>query len=327
MIKKIICVLLSVILCLYFAACSLNKNDYSEKQFFVMDTLFTLRIYGEDNDVQSHFAQVHELLFEIESVLSRTVDGSDVSRINRERTATDLSSHTIAVLSAAAEVMRVTDGAYLPTMGAITDLWSAAGETNTLPDSAQLSAALLEAKKGFLLENGVCTLLGEGALLDLGGIGKGYAADCVLSYLKQANVTGALLSFGSSVATLGEKGNDEPFLISLRHPRDPNGTVGTLKNPQGALSVSGDYERYVTVGGTKYHHVLNPESGYPANSGIASVAVLCEQGVYSDALSTAFLVMGREKAEALLATGALAADAVFVTADGECYATLNMPFS
>ena len=327
MIKKIICVLLSVIFCFSFAACSSGRNDCSEKQFFVMDTLFTLRIYGEDADAQTHFSRVHELLCEIEAALSRTVDDSDVSRINKARTATDLSPHTIAVLSAAAEVMRLTDGAYLPTMGAISDLWHTAGETDTLPDGAQLSAALTEAQKGFLLEDGTCTLLGEGALLDLGGIGKGYAADCVLSYLKQANVTGALLSFGSSVATLGEKGNGKPFLISLRHPRDPNGTVGALTNPEGVLSVSGDYERYVTVGETKYHHILDPASGYPANAGLASVAVLCEQGVYSDALSTAFLVMGKEKAETLLATGALAADAVFVTAEGECHTTSNMPFA
>lgn len=327
MIKKIICVLLSIILCFSFAACSHDKEEYSEKQFFVMDTLFTLRIYGQDADAQTHFARVNELLCEIEAVLSRTAEDSDVSLINEARSASDLSPHTISVLSAAAEVMRVTDGAYLPTMGAITDLWSAAGETDTLPDGAQLSAALTEAKKGFLLEDGTCTLLGEGALLDLGGIGKGYAADCVLSYLKQAKVTGALLSFGSSVTTLGEKGSEKPFLISLRHPRDPNGTVGMLTDPKGVLSVSGDYERYVTVGGNQYHHILDPQSGYPADSGLASVAVLCEHGVYSDALSTAFLVMGREKAEALLATGTLDADAVFVTAEGECHATSKMPFS
>jgi len=326
MIKKINCVLLSVILCFCFVACSRDKKEYSEKQFFVMDTLFTLRIYGEDADTQTHFVRVNELLREIEAVLSRTVEGSDISRINKARIATDLSPHTLAVLSAAAEVMQLTDSAYLPTMGAITDLWSAAGETNALPDGTQLSAALTEARKGFLLEDGTCTLLGEGSLLDLGGIGKGYAADCVLSYLKQANVMGALLSFGSSVATLGEKENGEPFLISLRHPRDPNGTVGMLTDPQGVLSVSGDYERYVTVGGTKYHHVLDPESGYPADSGLASVAVICEQGVYSDALSTAFLVMGRVKAEALLASNVFDADAVFVTADGACHASSNIPF-
>ena len=326
MIKKIICVLLSVILCFSFAACSSGKNDYSEKQFFVMDTLFTLRIYGEDPDAQTHFVRVNELLCEIESVLSRTVEASDVSRINKARTASELSPHTIAVLSAAYEVMHLTEGAYLPTMGAISDLWRIAGETNTLPDNAQLAIALTEAKKGFRLEDGVCTLLGEGSLLDLGGIGKGYAADCVLAYLKQANVKGALLSFGSSVATIGEKGNDEPFLISLRHPRDPNGTVGTLKNPKGVLSVSGDYERYVTVGETRYHHILDPESGYPTDSGLASVAVLCEQGVYSDALSTAFLVMGQDRVEAFLASGKIVADAVFVSADGERCATPNILF-
>ena len=213
MIKRIISVLLSIIFCFSLAACSLGKKGYSEKEFFVMDTLFTLRIYGDDANAETHFAHVQSLLAKIEAALSRTKEESDVSRINRERTATDLSPHTLSVLLVAKEVTELTNGAYLPTMGALTDLWRTAGEVNVLPDGARLSAALDEAKKGFLLENGTCTLLGTGALLDLGGIGKGYAADCVLSYLKEENVTGALLSFGSSVATVGEKPSAEYPLV------------------------------------------------------------------------------------------------------------------
>ncbi|MBO5326491.1 MAG: FAD:protein FMN transferase, partial [Clostridia bacterium] len=116
----------------------------------MMDTLFTLRIYGDDTNAETHFSHVQSLLAEIETALSRTKEESDVSRINRERAATELSPHTLTVLLAAKEVMERTNGAYLPTMGALTDLWHAAGEGNVLPDDAQLSAALNEAKKGFL---------------------------------------------------------------------------------------------------------------------------------------------------------------------------------
>ncbi len=314
-------------MCLSFAACDRSEADCEERTFYVMDTVFTLRLYGAADGGEAHFTKVLALLNEIEAALSRTRVESDVSRINRERSAGDLSPHTLSVLTTAAEAVSLTNGAYLPTLGAVSDMWRVAQETNTLPDSAALFAALCAARLGFTLENGVCTLSGDGSLLDLGGIGKGYAADRILDYLRETEVTGALLSFGSSVATLGEKGDRTPFRISLRHPRESTATVGVLTDPVGVLSVSGDYERYVTVNGTRYHHVLDPATGYPADAGLASVAVLCENGALSDALSTAFLVMGREAAEALLAAGNTAASAVFITADGVCTPTNGMPFA
>ena len=321
--KRIISVLLLISLCSLLGACAPTAPQYRESTFFAMDTVFTLRIYGEEEGVETHFANVRAILGEVEDALSKTRSESDVSRINRERSAGDLSPHTVAVLEVAAEVSSLTDGAYLPTMGAVTQLWQEAGEADTLPNEEALAFALREARLGFELKDGACTLLGEGALLDLGGIGKGYAADCVLTYLREAAVQGALLSFGSSVATVGEKGNGEPFTVGLRHPRKNDATVGTLTAPQGVLSVSGDYERYVTVGGVQYHHVLDPQSGYPTDNGVASVAVLCESGAYSDALSTAFMVMGRERATALLASGRVRAEVVFVSPDGTVYSTTD----
>ena len=319
--KKIISVLLVVLFCFLLPSCGSSVAPYEEKTFFAMDTVFTLRIYGAETQAQPHFEAVAALLTEVENALSKTRPQSDVSRINDQRSAGELSPHTEAVLRVAGEVCALTDGAYLPTMGAVTALWEEAGERDTLPDENELKAALSAARLGFKLEDGICTILGEGAMLDLGGIGKGYAADRILNYLREANVQGALLSFGSSVATLGEKGNGEPFTVGLRHPRDSAATVGILTAPEGVLSVSGDYERYVTVNGVRYHHVLDPQTGYPTASGIASVAVLCEGGAYSDALSTAFMVMGKEGAEALLASGKVRAEVVFVTAEGGTYAT------
>lgn len=325
--KKIICVLLLISICCSFSACASGSDDVRECTFYAMDTVFTLRIYDPAADAEAHFEAVRTLLLQIESAISRTIPESDVSRINAQRTAGELSPHTVAVLGVATEAMRLTDGAYLPTLGAVTALWQRAQEQNVLPDEKALSSALVFARKGFTLEGGVCTIHGEGALLDLGGIGKGYAADCILRYLGESGVSGALLSFGSSVATMGEKKDGTPFRISLRHPRDKQSTVGVLTDPPGVLSVSGDYERYVTVNGSRYHHVLDPLTGYPAQSGLASVAVICESGALSDALSTAFLVMGRERAEVVLASGAISAEAVFVTAEGVCHATPRAGFS
>ena len=322
--KKIISVLLLVVICLQITACSGGVPVYKEREFFVMDTVFTLRIYGADDTSEQHFAAVLALLGEIDAALSKTKESSDVSRINRERAAGALSHHTEQVLTVAMEVMKKSDGAYLPTLGQVTAMWEAAGQSDTLPNASDLEAALADARLGFSFENGVCALLGESALLDLGGIGKGYAADCVLAYLREQRVRGALLSFGSSVATIGEKGDGSAFRIALRHPRK-NASVGVLTDPVGVLSVSGDYERYVTVNGARYHHILNPATGYPTDSGLASVAVLCESGAYSDAISTACMVLGKTDAIALCER--LSAAAVLISTDGDIITTGALQFS
>ncbi len=314
--KKIISVLLCMVFCLSFSACS-PEEPYREKTFFVMDAALTVRLWGCDEQADALFANALSLVREIERDLSRTDPESDVSRINREGSAGDLSAHTLAVLSLALEVSTKTQGAYLPTMGVVADLWQQAGESDKLPDEALLQEALAAARQGFHLENGVCTILGQGATLDLGGIGKGYAVDCLLDYFHEASVPGALISFGSSVATLGEKGDGSDFRISLRDPKDANATKATLNAPRGSLSVSGDYERFVTVGGERYHHILDPDTAYPCENGLSSVSVLCESGALADALSTALFVIGEQSARELLDSGAFEAEAVFITASGK----------
>ena len=282
-----------------------------------MDAALTVRLYGcTDEMATACFSQIFALVTDLENTLSRTVETSDISRINRERSAGDLSPHTVAVLTIAAEVSEATGGAYLPTTGALSDLWQKAGQENILPDPALLEAAAAEARKGFSLVDGVCTIQGEGALLDLGGIGKGYAVDLVCETLHALSVGGAIVSFGSSVAAIGEKGDGTPFIISLRDPKNTNGVFGKLISPAGILSVSGDYERYVTVGGVRYAHILDPASGYPAASGLSSVSVLTGDGTRADALSTAFLVMGVERSRAYIAAHP-GIEAVFYTASGE----------
>ena len=308
-----------IIICFSFAACG-RKTTATEKTFFVMDAALTVRVYTDRNaKTEEIFTRVFDLVTELDAALSRTVETGDIARINRERSAGDLSPHTLAVLSIASEMTEETGGAYLPTMGAITDLWKKAGEENLLPDATLLENAAAEARKGFSLTDGVCTIHGVGALLDLGGIGKGYAVDLVCALLAESGVTGALVSFGSSVATVGEKGDGTPFVISLRHPRKSDAVFGKLTAPLGVLSVSGDYERYVTVEGVRYAHILDPATGYPAG-GISSVSVLAGDGARADALSTAFFVMGKEKTRAYLIEHP-AVQAVLYGADGEIFIT------
>ena len=210
--KKIISVLLIVLLCLLscpLAGCAAIVKE-GEKTRFLMDTQVTIRLYdyprGEAGE--AIFAEAFSLIAEIEAALSATVETSDVVRINRDRSADDLSLHTLAVLRLCQTVQSETDGAFLATMGGVGALWKQAGETDALPDPAALEAAVTAARAGFTLTETGCSLNADGALLDLGGVGKGYAMDRVMEALQaHSELGGAIVSFGSNVSVFGKKGN------------------------------------------------------------------------------------------------------------------------
>ena len=126
-------------------------------------------------------------------------------------------------------------------------------------------------------------------------------------------ITAVLISFGSNVAVLSDKPDGTPWRVALRDPNDATAMLGNLHLVEGQiLSVSGNYERYFSIDGKHYSHILNPATGYPPENGLRSVAVLCSDGATADALSTAFMVMGEDAARALQTRGTCAFEAIFV---------------
>ena len=169
------------------------------------------------------------------------------------------------------------------------------------------------------------TLL-DGCTLDLGAVGKGMGCDLIVDYLKtQPEVSGMILNLGgSSVLTYGQKPDGSAWKIALTDPRDTEGDylgVITLEDGQ-FLSTSGDYEKYFMEDGKRYHHILDPETGYPVWNGLTSVTIVCDQGYLADGLSTACFVLGMEKAGPLLEK--YGAEAVFVDEDKNVYVTDGM---
>ena len=133
--------------------------------------------------------------------------------------------------------------------------------------------------------------------LEFGGIAKGYACDKAIEYLKDNGAKSAMVSFVSSMGVFGMNSEGQPWRIALKNPTTPDSIAGVIVMNDGFLSVSGDYERYYEIEGKKYNHILDPRSGLPVENGIHSVAVVAPTGAESDALSTAFFVMGVEEAE------------------------------
>ncbi len=284
-----------LLVALLLSAVSCARIDYRTLTAFCMDTSITVQINARQSDATSILNECERILYELDRLLSRTREGSDVWRINHAAVTEQLSPHTVAVIEIAERVSRQTDGAFDITIAPLIELWETCRDRGSLPGEDELSAALaLVDYRQLSLDGSTLTKASPEVRIDLGGIAKGYAADVLVEYLKSMNVEYGIVSFGSCIATVGSKPDGAPYRIALRDPSDRSSALGTVTlNQDAVLSVSGDYERGYAVGGWRYHHLLSPTTGYPADSVWHSVAVICKSGAVADALSTALFVRGR----------------------------------
>ena len=305
-------------LCICFVSCA--RTDYVSQTYFMMDTVIELKLIGDNETAQPIFADCGEVMRRVEQALSRTDPGSTVARFNATGEVL-LDEDTSAVLQTALDVSAATEGAFDPSVERLIALWSSCAAEDRLPTEQEMSEALLCVDASRLTLSGQTLSCADlPTTIDLGGIGKGYAIDQVIAYLKTTPVSGGVVSFGGNIAVFGSKPSGEPYRIGLKDPNNTSAVLGYLEMESGIISVSGDYERYVTIQGQRYHHILDPKTGYPADNGLRSVAVICENGALADALSTALFVMGRENAMEFYRAGHYAFEAIFVT-DGEIMLT------
>ena len=323
--KRFICALCAFLLCLPLCGCGGEKM--AEHLFFAMDTVITLRLSPDADKARMAeiFAEVESITAEIAESLSRTHPQGDTCRFNASAEGvTDASEAFRVVTERAMEIAADTDGAFSPAMGTLTDLWNVNGG-GPVPAEEAIAEALshTDFRMITLAENGAVKT--DSALrMDFGAIGKGYAAQKVLEYLRTTEIRYGLVSFGGNVGVFGEKPDGTPFKIGLTDPKDTSRTAGYLLAETGFVSVSGDYERYFDEGGIRYHHILDPKTGWPAQSGLSSVAVFSTDGALADALSTALFVMGEEKALAYYDAHAGEFEAVLITNEQKIILTAGL---
>lgn len=322
---RVLCLLLCLAFVMPFASC--QKDEKQEKNFFLMDTPITVTLYTDKKTAEPIFNACRNLLRELDALWSRTQTDSDVGCFNASNGAHDLDPRTAALIAQAMDVATKTSGAFDITVAPLVNLWQASEERETLPTNAELQNALsLVGTDRICLIDHTLTKTDKDVQIDLGGIGKGAAISALISYLESCDgVRGGLVSFGSNVAVFGTKPDEKPYRIAIKNPKTEGGYAGVLNLKAGQiLSVSGDYERYYTVNGESYHHILDPETGYPAQSGLCSVAVICSDGALADALSTALFVMGEENARAFYESQVYDFEAVFIDQSGKVTTTAGL---
>ena len=285
---------------------------------FYFDTVVQVTLYGpEDGLLEEIWAACERY----EKLLSRTIEGSDVSRINAAKGQTiTVDPETWDILSRAKEISRLTGGAFSVTIAPLSLQWDFTDGTNRMPtDEERLAALPLVDDEKILLGEGNTVTLPEGMAIDLGGIAKGYIADQVAALVKD-RVTGALLNFGGNVYAVGHKLDGSDYGLGIQDPNSPTGqALAAVRGTDISLVTSGIYERYFMVDGVRYHHILDPKNGLPSNSDLASATILHTSSMDADAFATACIVLGREEAEKLL--GSLGLDGVLITRDGQISTT------
>lgn len=313
-------------LLLILTGCAAKPSSYTA-DFFAMDTFMSITAYGADEDAAREAAfACEQQVNSLEPALSRTREDSDLYRLNHADGAVcTVSDETYAAIEAAVQYAELTGGAFDPTMAVLTDLWGIGTEQAHVPAQSEIDAAL--AKVGY--ENIV--LLGDnqvqlknGAQIDLGGIGKGFATDAVADVLagqSEEAVSGALVQLGGNIGAFGENPAREGggWSIGVADPDDNADFIATVEVRDQSVVTSGDYERFFEQDGKRYHHIFDPATGYPADTGLRSVTVIDENSTRADALTTALFVMGLDKGMEFCAENAIAA--VFVTSDKQVYTT------
>lgn len=263
---------------------------------FYFDTVVTVTLYGADDALLSDIWAACE---RYEKLLSKTVDGSDVSRINQANGQTvTVDAETWQILQEAKLLNERSGGAFAITIAPLTAQWDFTGGTNRMPTEQERLAALpLVDDTQLMLGDGNTVTLPAGHQIDLGGIAKGYIADQVAK-LVQGRCSGAMLNFGGNVYAVGVKPNGSAYRVGIQDPLDPTGgnPVGVVTVTDKSVVTSGIYERGFTVDGVRYHHILSPWTGLPADSDLASVTIVTESSMDADAWATACIVLGSEKA-------------------------------
>lgn len=299
---KMILSAISVVACVILSSCSFTaENDIYQKDIFALDTFINLKIYGDNGEQNGEIAE--EKIAELENILSVTRQGSDVFNINANPTAlTNVSDDTLSVLKTANEISSLTDASFDVSVYPLVKLWGFTTDENKVPTQSQLDKALpfVDYKKISLDESNKTIALDDGMQIDLGAIAKGYIAEEVAETLKENGVESAVLAFGGNIQTVGLK-NGSNWQIGVKYP-DTTNNFGVLSVGETAIVTSASDQRYFEENGKKYHHIIDPSTGYPAENGTLSVTVVCESGARADGFSTALFVMGAEKAVELYKT-------------------------
>lgn len=332
-----------VLAMLLVAGCSKPQSVRVDKEVFVLDTIVRFSIWTDEtiDEMRANelLRESERLCFYYEKMLSKSIDSSDIYRLNHADGAkVAVSEKTAFLIEESMRYSELTDGYFDITVLPIKDLWDFKAEDPVIPTQEQIDEAVR--KVGFKnimlgeaaeyidsegeVQTGREAWLKNGATIELGGIAKGFIADEISAMLKEQGVKKGIINLGGNVLMIGEKEPGTPWKVGIQDPEGtPNDYMGTVSVVDRSVVTSGVYQRFFEKDGKIYHHLLDPFEGRPTDNGLASVTIFSPSSIDGDALSTSCFVLGLEKGLAL-AEKLEDVEAVFITTDGEIVQTSGM---
>ncbi|MDO5783504.1 MAG: FAD:protein FMN transferase [Eubacteriales bacterium] len=291
--NRLIGVAAAAMLALSLAGC--GTETACSQDFYAMDTAMSITAYGAD--AQAAINESISYINTLEADISRTRETSDIYAVNHaEGETVTVSEQTADVLRRALELAEETEGCFDPTIAPLSDLWGIGTENAAVPAQEEIDAVLPLVDYTRVKLDGTEVTVPADMQIDLGGIGKGYAADHVAQILRDAGIEHATISLGGNVYAVGSKDKGLPWSVGITDPDEPGSWFAALKVSDTSIVTSGDYERYFEQDGKRYCHIFDPETGYPAETDLRSVTIVSADSTKADACTTALFVMGLDRA-------------------------------
>lgn len=288
-----------MLILLLLCGCGAGEQDNSQTRF-LLDTVADITALCDDETLSGAF----ELCERLEKVLSRTVSGSDVDRLNGTDGFVSVSEDTLKTVERAVYFSDLSGGKFDITICPVSELWDF--KNQVVPSRDEIAEALKNVDYHSIEINANEISL-NGKKIDLGGIAKGYITDRVREYFADRDVKKALINLGGNIGMIGK------YSIGIKKPFEDS-VIATVELQDKSVSTSGIYERYIKKDGKLYHHVLDPETGYGAENELASVTVIGNSSLDCDALSTVCLLSGTEDGLNIIENTAYT-EAVFIDRD------------
>lgn len=290
------------------------------QEIFAMDTYMTVTAYGDNaqKGVTDAVAEIQRL----DNLLSIGKEDSEISKLNKSGSAA-LSDDTAVMVAKALDLYKSTGGAFDITVLPLMELWGFTTQDYYVPTEDEIQSTLqrVGADKLTWDESTKTLTLGDKQEIDLGGIAKGFTSSRIMEIFKKDGVTCGMVSLGGNVHLLGTKQDGSAWRVGIQDPNNTDDMLGVLEANDCAVITSGAYERNFEKDGVTYHHIIDPATGKPSNSGLTSVTIVSKDGTLADGLSTSLFVMGKDKAIAYWKQHADEFDTILVDKDRNVYIT------
>lgn len=330
--KKNISLIFLITIVSILSGCANHKgtNTVIKEEIYALGTVIQIQIYdGDEDKAKKAIEESAKRIQEIENKMTVNQEKSEVIQINENsgKNFVQISPDTFYVIEKAKHYSDLTEGAFDLTIEPIVKLWGIGTEHARVPKQEEIDDLLdLVDYKDVILDKNTqqVKLNKKGQAIDLGAIAKGYTGDEVKKILKENGIKTAFVNLGGNVVTLGSKLDGSPWRIGVQNPLDERGKhIAVIEVVDETIVTSGNYERYFMENGKRYHHIIDPKTGYPAEAGIISSTIVTDASIDADALSTSVYVLGLEKGMGLIES-LENVEAVIVTEDKKIYVTSGL---